>query len=238
VRDAPSARVSRTGKDINMTHKSSAVIAVTGVLVAAGISGAGMILPGDLPDGVNQVILNVDGVDITVTANGGNAVFDTQTFNSVSGTGVEGGTFPEVDGLESLTFEFSIPVTLTQIGFAHVYPQGTFTENDPVGESVIVTTDQGAFTFQPTDVTTGTWTGPGLVSNIDPGNSGGGGSWSIDGADIIGAQISSITLTPGAGGTAQDDDDFSFTGLQFVPSPGSATMLALAGAAMLRRRRN
>ncbi|MEO1130257.1 MAG: hypothetical protein AAFX05_11200 [Planctomycetota bacterium] len=221
-----------------MTHKSCLAAAIAGTLVTSGICSAGMILPGDLPDGVNQVMLTVDGVDVTVTANGGDAVFDTQNFNSVSGTGVAGGTFAEVDGQESMTFAFSVPVTLTQIGFAHVYPQGTFTENDPVGESVIVTTDQGVFTFQPTSVNTGTWTGPGAVSNVDPGNSSGGGSWSIDGPDIIGLQITSITLTPGAGGTSTDDDDFSFTGLQFVPSPGSATMLALAGAVTLRRRRN
>jgi len=188
-------------------------------------------------------LLVVRGVELfevyraNVTASGGNGVFDTQTFNGVSGKGVEGGTFPEVDGQEQLTFSFSEPVTLTQIGFAHIYPQGTFSENDPVGESIIVTTDQGAFTFQPTDATTAAWDGLGAVSNIDPGTSNGGGSWSIDGADILGVNVSSITLAPGMPGSEGDDDDFSFTGLQFVPNPGAATLMASAGLLGLRRRR-
>jgi hypothetical protein len=208
-------------------------LALGGAMVSS--AHAGMITESDLTLGQTSVNFTRDGVDITVTAVGG--AFAQQSFQGVTGIGVGGGTFPEVDGAEELVIEFSVPVVITGIEFAHLYHLGAFGENND--ESVVLELNDGAATeeFQPTASTAATWTGLGAVTNLDPSASNGGAWWSVDGADIFGVMVSKIRLTPGAPGPQGDDDDFSFVGLSFVPTPGTLAIGGLAGVAFVRRRR-
>ena len=202
-------------------------------LACAHAADAGMISYTDLTEGQSVVNLNVGGVAVTVTA--APRAFKHKSVAGVPGAGVQGGAVNgEIDDVESITFEFAVPITVTSIDIALLYIDGS--KNDIGNEAAIFRADGVDHTLQVLDATNASWTGLGAASNTSNADSAGAG-WNVSGADIFGQTVSTLVLLPGNAGSNATFGDYTFGALTFVPTPGAGALLAGALCLGARRRR-
>lgn len=218
--------------------KTFAIIgAVAALTTGSFVSGAnaGVITQLDLAEGVTNQNVMLGDVATTVTAQ--NGFTQRKTVNGITGMGVSRGSVAgEIDGHESLTFDFAEAIFVDELVISFLYDNGQF--GDHPAEVARFITDALDATLQVTGPTTANWTGFGTVENVSVATEQGGGAWRLSGEDIFGGPITSLTLLSGNPGDRGHLADFSFVSLSgAVPTPGTAALMGLGGLALARRRR-
>jgi hypothetical protein len=212
--------------------KTAMTLGVLGLLTACGAASAGTIDQAGLALGVEHQFITVDGIGVEVCASP-----DGLARKGFGVGNARGSVNGEVDGDEYLAFTFSAPVFITGIELGHLFATGN--AGDGVNEGASVWTDAGEASFVVTSGTTGSWTGPGGVSNLSPGLNGSSGRWAITGDSIFAAPVTQVVLRAGNGGELASLGDFSFVSMSFraVPTPGALALLGLGGLIAGKRRR-
>lgn len=188
-----------------------------------------------LTEGASAANFAVDGIDVAASTDVRN--FKWKQVAGFWGAGVEGGAVNgEIDGSESILFEFDAPVLVTSLSLGALYTAGNY--GDIVNEGARIETNLGVFELYATGATTASWNGLGVVGNDSPGVQDSGGAWTIAGDDLFGGAVTWLRLSSANPGAACMGD-FTFRGLSVatVPAPGAFAMLVGAGLVGHRRRR-
>ncbi|OJY35507.1 MAG: hypothetical protein BGP06_06600 [Rhizobiales bacterium 65-9] len=216
-----------------------------GLLLAAGFAcqaSAATISYTDLPNGASSAV--VGDFTVAATGNGAGGVFGYKTVNGYTGVGVSGGgsvVDGEIDKNETISFTSGNIHTLTGFTLAFLYSDGFM--GDSVFEAAVATATGHVLTtlvITTTSPTTATLTGAaGTVTNISPGNDGGGGVWAVSGLAV---PVYSVVFKSGAAGGAASFGDFALVDVSFtagVPEPATWGMMLVgfAGLSLVTARR-